>query len=555
MSLRLHNILVLLILGITLVLGLSLAWKVSATTDEGIHVSSAYLALTRQEFRFDPEHPYLFKYATAVPFLFLKTNLPANDATLWGDAKPTVYDSWQEARQWSDEWFFNSGNNGHLMIFLSRIPGVLVMLLLTALTYFLAKKWFSPRVGLLALVFTAFSPTILAHGHLTNTDVPSAFGYLLALAGLYKYYEFPTKKNALLSGFFFAIALTIKFSTILLAPVAFFWLLYVGYKKNIWRKLPLHALLFIGITLLWIWTVYQFPFRLFDGTLFTVHGSTTLPSYIPLSQSLFNNLLLLRFILPLDYLKGLSLVFVGSYLGRPVYFMGESHLGIWTYFPLLFLLKTQLIGILLLIVGIAPYITKPILLLKKWTPATTLIVLSIVIFLFSALTSKLNLGIRHILPILPLVYIAMAASLNTILPKNTSKYTISSFVIGLYILPLILSYPHYIEYTNIVVQPPEKTHTYFNDSNLDWGQQAGDIARLVKQEYPNKKIYINYFWNPYILPYYGLESSQFDPHNPPVDGIIILTATQLTFPEYGYFRDLKPVNHISTNTYFYSLPQ
>ena len=74
--------------------GTFLAWRMTMTTDEGIHVASAYLALTRGEHRFDPEHPFLYKYVTALPILFVQPNLPPDDAKLWEAAKPTFYDSW-----------------------------------------------------------------------------------------------------------------------------------------------------------------------------------------------------------------------------------------------------------------------------------------------------------------------------------------------------------------------------------------------------------------------------------------------------------------------------
>ena len=55
-----------LILVWTFVLGLFLAWNDSMTTDEGIHVASSYLAITRQEFRFDPEHRHAHRQRQGV---------------------------------------------------------------------------------------------------------------------------------------------------------------------------------------------------------------------------------------------------------------------------------------------------------------------------------------------------------------------------------------------------------------------------------------------------------------------------------------------------------
>lgn len=146
--------------------GLFLSWRMTMTTDEGIHVASAYLALTRGDHRFDPEHPFLYKYTTALPLLVLRPNTPPDDVKLWDSGEPTFYDSWKESREWSDQWFYKSGNNARLMIFLARIFGVIVLVLLGLTVYYTSKRWFGEKTALWSLFFTAFTPTLLAHGPL-----------------------------------------------------------------------------------------------------------------------------------------------------------------------------------------------------------------------------------------------------------------------------------------------------------------------------------------------------------------------------------------------------
>ncbi|MBU6389711.1 hypothetical protein KGQ71_04325, partial [Patescibacteria group bacterium] len=106
---RLHVIAVVATLAWVLGAGLYSAWNNSMTSDEGVHAASGYLVLTRHEFRFDPEHPYLFKIISALPLLAVRLNPPSDDQRLWNAAWPSNYDSWKEARQWADEWFYNSG--------------------------------------------------------------------------------------------------------------------------------------------------------------------------------------------------------------------------------------------------------------------------------------------------------------------------------------------------------------------------------------------------------------------------------------------------------------
>src|SRR5690606_5018407 len=120
--LRKHAVAALLIW--TACAGLYGASHASMTTDEGIHVASGDLSLTRCDTRFDPEHPFLIKYVTALPLVLLQPALPPNDQLLWDRAGSTFYDAWGEARQWTEEWFYSSGNDADLMIFLARLPAV-----------------------------------------------------------------------------------------------------------------------------------------------------------------------------------------------------------------------------------------------------------------------------------------------------------------------------------------------------------------------------------------------------------------------------------------------
>ena len=56
------------------------------------------------------------------------------------------------------------------------------------------------------------------------------------------------------------------------------------------------------------------------------------------------------------------------------------------------------------------------------------------------------------------------------------------------------------------------------------------IAEYARAKYPGETIYANYPWNPYVLDYYGLHAKSFDRANPPSDGVIFLTASQMSDP-------------------------
>lgn len=531
--------------------GSVLAWRTSMTTDEGIHTASAYLAFTRGEHRFDPEHPFLFKYFTALPLLVVHPNLPPDDQKLWAKAAPTFYDSWSEAREWTDQWFYKSNNNAKEMIFLARIPGVLALLGLCALVLYITTRWFNPTVGLWALFFTAFNPTLLAHGSLTNTDTPLALAFLAALWALWKYYEKPGYKTAIWAGLGIAATMLTKMSGVAILPIAFIWIIYVAVrKKQSWSITVLHTLAALATLFIAIWTVYFWhsPITLDNRVLDPLQSAQSLLSEH--GTSLESVARVLHWILPSAYLKGLFIVIGGSEFGRNTFLLNHLYAsGVWYYFPVLFVLKTQLIGLLIFVAGLGLISKK--LSPKKWSALAVLMVTTLVIFGGLAIKSKLNLGIRHITPLLPLLSVFLAASLVHILKALKVRHLIP-LVIICYALPVFWQFNNLLGFSNLLVVPSNKAYLYYDDSNLDWGQHAELIAKTAEEQFSGQEIYVNYFWNPYALGYFGLESHPLDFANLPPKGIIIATATQLSRDsDYAVFRTITPVYTIANDAFFY----
>jgi hypothetical protein len=527
------------------------AWRQSMTTDEGIHVASAYLAITRGDHRFDPEHPFLFKYLTALPLVALQPNLPADDQKLWEAAKPTYYDSWSESRQWADMWMYTSGNNAQLMIFLARLPGVLALVALCWLIWLTTRHWFGESIARWALFFTAVNPTLLAHGPLTNTDIPIALAILFVLWRLWLYFEEQSWKNVLWIGASLGIALTTKFSALAILPVALLWLFYVAVQKRQGVLATLsHGVLALLFTWLIIWTVYfwQSPLHL-DGSTAANTASSILTSW-GLNMDSVNQKM--QYLLPTAFTKGALLTVGGSVIGRSVYFLGTAHgSGIWYYFPVLFILKSQLIVILLTLTGVGVF-AKKVLKPWSWKPVSVLLLIAVLALTYTSLTSKLNLGIRHISPLLPLLSIFLATTVVYMRHVLRRPGFIVVIVAGC-MFPIVSQATDLIGFSNSIVYPKEQSYRYYNDSNLDWGQQSQRISQVVTEKFGGQKLYINYRWNPYGIAYFGTETSSFSPLSLPKNALVAITATQLSSGEYMTFAEREPDYILDKNTYFYLL--
>lgn len=549
MSSRLRKSIVGLILLWVLGAGLFLAWKDSPTSDEGIHISSAYLALTRGEFRFDPEHPYLFKFLTAIPVLFLHTNLPKDDQQLWQRAQPLSYDSWREARAWSDEWLYESGNNVHEILFWARFPAVLCLVALCYLIYAVARKWFNEKIALAALFFTAFNPTLLAHGHLANTDVPVALGIFATVASLWWYGKQPTAKRAAVVGILGGIANLTKFTGIALVIIVPLWLLYLAYhSKKHWFTLG-HAAIMTVIAWLLIWAQYLFPLFLHPSTAHFPGPSQLSTSVLHMTVGKAGSFLFrLRWLFPQDYIKGLLLVLNSTEGGRPTYLLGHVYptgTAVPFYFPIIYALKTQTVGLLLLVVGICLLIRYGKTVLQK--PLSVLLFITTVVILYLSITSRLDIGIRHIAPLLVLASLAMGW---VFISLRSQWY--KGAIILLYMLPVFLQFNALLGFSNILVQPYNQGYRYFNDSNLEWYEHSEDIADYIKLHYAHSKIYSNYAT--VALNYYGAYPVTFNEAQPPSDAPIIMSAAQLSTSPNQLFHILKPIDNLDNYAYVFKVP-
>jgi hypothetical protein len=99
------------------------------------------------------------------------------------------------------------------------------------------------------------------------------------------------------------------------------------------------------------------------------------------------------------------------------------------------------------------------------------IVLPIVVFMMAAMTSALNIGLRHILPIYPFVIVLAALAADHLLRRRaTSARWIGAALVGVAALEFATVYPNNLAFFNRLAGGPSNGYRYLADSNIDWGQ-------------------------------------------------------------------------------------
>jgi len=479
----------------------------SATMDEMSHIPAGYSYLTQKDFRINPEHPPLIKDLAALPLLFLDLNFPQD------------HSSWTEGinEQWTygSQFLYYSRNNPDQIIFWARIPMILLLIFLGWFIFYWTKKLAGNKIALLVLTLFSFSPTFLAHGRLVTTDVAAALGVVMATYFWIKFLRNPSKKNIIFAGLVFGVSMLLKFSIVLVIPL--FGIITVVYAF-LWKKPLLKYIgmaIIVGIIgMILIWPVYQFHLlnypaerQLRDSEIILASGGINITEGICLWMADKPGLRPYA-----HYFLGLLMASQRVSGGNTVYFLNEiSNKGWWYYFPLIYLLKIPLAFHILTLIALLYVFWLVIIKRPFWqdvfhritdwiknhfTAFSMLVFLAI--YWITSITGALNIGVRHILPVFPFIYIlvglGIAAWIKSISSTAWKKMGISlvSALLGFYIISSLLVWPHYLTYYNEIAKGTKNGYKYAVDSNYDWGQ---DLKRLKEwvDENDIEKIYLSYF--------------------------------------------------------------
>lgn len=509
------------------------SWNDSATMDELAHIPSGYSYLTQHDYRLNPEHPPLMKDLAAFPLLFL-------NLTSGGLNFPTNVPSWTNAvnGQWDMGriFLYESGNNPDKILRFARFPIMLLALLFGWMLFNWAKSLYGNKVGLLTLFFYTMSPTIIAHSRYVTTDLGAAFGFFIGMASFINFLKHQTKKNLIIAGVAFGIAQLLKFSLVLLVPVYFIlailWVIlenYGDFKKIFAESFRiLGKLVLIGIIgLLVIWPVYQFHVFNYPPQKQLYDTQTILQGFKikPLADFVIwlSDKPVLRAIG--QYLFGVLMVVQRANGGNTAYFLGTvTNMGSPFYFPVLYLTK-ELLAFLIL-AGIAGgYAIKNIISAKEknfrvaaeWARdnfALTAAMVLIVVYMGESISSHLNIGIRHIMPLFPFAYLLVARQIvrwskthgfeepqtffqyvkdffERFIKSMEKHFLLAALLLWMFFANLLAA-PYYLSYYNAFGGGTENGYKIAVDSNYDWGQDLKRLNDFVEKR-QIQKIAVDYF--------------------------------------------------------------
>jgi hypothetical protein len=472
------------------------ARRESVTVDEVAHIGAGVSYLQRLDMRMNEEHPPLPKALAAIPLVLRGVHADYSHVSWTFSNK--MFNAF--LGEWVfGHWVIMRWNDPHATLLWARVPMLLLTLLLGLAIYAYGSRLGDSWGGLLCLCAYVSMPAFLAFGPLVITDIAVALFWVLAVWQLPEMWHSPSRwtvvkfglamAGAFLSKFssgllffvFVAVALSLRFRGVPEQPTDKAALR--AWRRRAWRNMA-NATFWAA---LFVYVIY-FVLSWNEPT-----DSFNIIPHFPGSP------LLRRLLMPLwKYLRGL-LGFAFSAASRPTYILGHAYShGVWFYFPVLFVLKSPLALLLLLLlaVGIAIFLKRR----SRGQPSgqrsaipsgTELhwraVWVSLVVFVTACMLNRLDISIRHFsvaLAVVPLLLAPLPRMLESLQRSNWRGARAGKWVtIGLAAASLVTAvraYPNYFPFLN-VLSMGRPAYLLVNDSNLDWNQSLPEVEKFVRQ--------------------------------------------------------------------------
>lgn len=449
----------------------------SFTFDELTHIQAGYRYWQCGEFANNPEHPPLVKLIAAAPIRHWQlegypspcgTRVIVSRDEMDGQIALALYHS-PHARE---------------LLWHARTSLIVFPLALLLAVFFAARAWLGHAAAAIAALLITCEPTLLAHGSLVTTDMAvTAMMFLAVFLGV----EWARKRSwiyVFLCGIALGLAMASKHSAIVgpficLATMLASVLMQRVFAKD-YPRLICGWLVACILAVAILWTFYGFRYDALPHE--------TKPAYDFGQPSIYKGLqdthtahaiafLARHRLLPEAYLAGLA--DIATFSSRPTYFFGRYYdKGFWYYFPVALAIKLT-IGLLLLF---AYAFFSP----GVWRRHAQILVpcgIPLIVFLGFAMHGKLDIGVRHVLPILPFMVIFAAAAASDLLKHSKATAVVAVLLVGFFIFSAVRSAPQQLSYANEFFGGPDRLHRYLEDSNIDWGQSSDRLQSFLESRH------------------------------------------------------------------------
>ena len=481
--------------------GLYYAVTNSVTADEKTHIATGYINLKFNDFSFNIEHPPFMKQVSALPLLFMNLQFP--DKVYEESSKGMDIVNIQNA------FLFGMGNNLDKILILSRLPNMLISMMLGLFIYLYSRKANGMFAGIISLTLFIFSPSFLAHSPLVTMDIAISCFYFAAVYFLMRYFKDNNIKLLTLAALFIGFTLISKYSGLILLPVVYMLVLLRAFDKDYMELKLSRWVMILAVPAIIFVVSYKLSLRIIAPAFLLYATSYIFIKKPVISQRLRSSGKILIFLLVIGFLmvildytdyswfpfhsatkayfKGLAYFAGHAREGHLSYLLGDySKTGWWYYFPLAILFKTPFASVVLIVLGFVGLFRS-----KEGINSKAFLLIPLFAYFFAAcFINKVNIGIRHILPVYPFLFViagyVVKLSIDTIKAKAIKVIVIAFLLVS--VMDSLAAYPAHLSYFNCVTGGCKQGDKYLGDSNIAWGQ---DYKRLRGYIDENNIEYVN----------------------------------------------------------------
>jgi hypothetical protein len=460
----------------------------SQTWDEGFEIVAGYQYLTTGQYRASLENPPLERILEALPLLFLRPDLKG-EALGANNTGPADVDA-------GLAFLYKNRLPADKILFAARLPMIAVTVGLVLILAAWCRRKFGAAAGIVAAALFALDPTVIAHGRYVKNDMLVAALAFVAVIAWDWFLETrePAKGRSrtsepeasaahasrdpgsvlraskgkgialATSGIALGFALGSKYSALFLLPVFLILYLLREWRRFSWSNFA-KSFAVVGLLAAAVILILYAPY---DGAL--LPHARSAPG-IPLREVLDQSTAFGRRIAWIGsrlgwrshpYLIGLATFASHGGGTHPAYIWGNrGATGWWFYFPFAFAIKTPVAVLLGLLLVVPLAASQPVLLLP------------VLIYGALSMAGHVDIGLRHLLPIYPLLYALLGAGLANLRWRFRTPLIIA--ICALTAVESFAVYPYYPAFFNALAGGPKNGPKYLVDSNIDWGQ---DLKRL-----------------------------------------------------------------------------
>jgi 4-amino-4-deoxy-L-arabinose transferase-like glycosyltransferase len=362
--------------------------------------------------------------------------------------------------------------------------GVLPFLaLVIVLTWVHARRAYGEAAAWVAAAAISCLPAILGHGGLATTDVPFTATFLLALLALLRWIEEPTSGRAALAGLALGLAAATKFSAVVLPVIAVVAALArrsLGARPGMARRMLAQAPLMAVCAALVLWSAYRFTVAAPAALWQPGWVQDTVNACFPSDRGRRAAAWLLEHRLPAPgaFLAWLGLCAQEAPGRSTAYLLGRlTQDGFPAFFPIALAVKVPLPLAALAAVGFFRVVRGQGIAESRFRALAA--PLAMAVYLAMVITSRTNIGVRHVLPLFPLIAALAAQGAGALWQaarwRIGARVAVGAAALWAVAIPFAAA-PDYFPWFNALAgRHPEQV---LIDSDLDWGQ---DLLRLERE--------------------------------------------------------------------------